>query len=366
MRRRRSDRASLNLVGILTGYLLRTILSSTLLVLLVLLALGGLFEFIGQLDNVEGDFGIPEALLFAGLRLPQLAFEMLPIAALIGSLLGLGSLATSSELVVMRTAGVSMRRLIGMVAIAGFALLIVTALVGEFIGPPLDYFARTMRNEAILEQEEDFDSAAWVKDGPVILHLERVNAEFEFGGIYLYRFNEDHSLYSIARAENAGIDDADNWILENFRATRFMNGGVQVIESSRAVESFDINSELLGITLVKPISLSARGLLSYIGYLKKNGLTAERYETELWSRVSRTATVLVMPILALAFVFGSLRSAGHGTRLIIGVMIGLLYFLASEMLANSGQVFNLNPALVTWLPSIALAAITVFALSRVR
>lgn len=353
-------------MGILTGYILRTILKSTLLVLLVLLALAGLFEFIGQLDNVQGDFGIQDALLFAALRLPQLSFEMLPIAALIGSLLGLGGLATSSELVVMRTAGISVVQMMGMVAIAGVVLTVVTALVGEFIGPPLDYFARNMRNEAIFEQEGEFDNAAWIKNGPLILHLERINTDFELGGIYLYRFRDDHSLASIARAENAGIDDTDRWILENFRATRFVEDGVQVVETSLAVETFNIDSEVLAIALVKPISLSARGLLSYIRYLKGNGLSAERYEMELWSRISRTATVLVMPILALAFVFGSLRSAGHGTRLMIGVLIGLLYFLASEMLANSGQVFNLNPAIVTWLPSFALVLATIFALTRVR
>ena len=75
---------------------------------------------------------------------------------------------------------------------------------------------------------------------------------------------------------------------------------------------------------------------------------------------------MVMPVLALAFVFGSLRSAGSGGRLMIGVLIGLAYFLASEMLANSGQVFDLNPAIVTWLPSLALVMVTVFALSRVK
>ena len=119
--------------------------------------------------------------------------------------------------------------------------------------------------------------------------------------------------------------------------------------SSVAVESFDVSADLLGITLVKPISLSGRGLLSYIEYLRRNDLSAERYETEFWSRVSKTATVVIMLVLALAFVFGSMRSAGSGTRLLIGVLIGLAYLLASEMIANSGQVFNLNPAIVTWL-----------------
>ena len=354
-------------MSLLASYLMRAILSSTLLVMLVLLALAGLFEFIGQLDTTQGAYGVPEALLYALLRLPQLSFEMLPIASLIGSLLGLGSLANNSELVVMRTAGLSVGKLARMVAISGAVLMLFTALVGEYIGPPLDYFARTMRDEARYEQEDrDIGSAAWVKDGPVILHLERINTEFEFGALYLYRFNEDDTLQSIARAENSGIDNEDNWILENFRETRFEDDSVQVVESSVAVESFDVDAEMLGITLVKPVSLSARGLMSYIGYLKRNELDAQRYETELWSRVARTATVTIMPVLALAFVFGSLRSAGAGGRLLIGVLIGLAYFLASEMTANSGQVFNLNPAIVTWLPSAALLIVTLFALTRVR
>lgn len=354
-------------MSLLSGYLMRAILSSTVLVLVVLLALGGLFEFIGQLDIIEGRYGIPQGLLFAALRLPQLSFEMLPIAALIGSLLGLGALANNSELVVMRTAGISVARLSGMVAMSGTVLVAITALIGEFIGPPLDYFARTMRDEARFEQDSrDFGNATWVKDGPVILHLERINTEFEFGALYMFRFNADNSLESIARAENSGIDDSDKWILENFKETRFVDDSIQVVESSVAVESFDLDSEMLGITLVKPVSLSARGLISYISYLRRNELNSQRYETELWSRIARTATVVVMPVLALAFVFGSLRSAGSGGRLMLGVMLGLAYFLASEMTANSGQVFNLNPAFVTWLPSIALVMVTLFALSRVR
>jgi len=209
-------------------------------------------------------------------------------------------------------------------------------------------------------------SAACVKDGPVMFHLERVNSEYEFGGIYLFRFNDDNTLRSIGRAENAIIDESDKWRLEDFRETRFLENGVQVVESSLAVESFNVDGELLGVTLVKPISLSGRGLLSYIRYLNKNNLSADRYETELWSRVSSTVTVIIMPVLALAFVFGSLRSAGSGGRLMIGVLIGLGYFLASEMTANSGVVFGFDPAILTWLPSIALSLITVFALSRVR
>ena len=59
-----------------------------------------------------------------------------------------------------------------------------------------------MRDESRFSQtERSKGNPAWVKDGPVILHLEQVNTEFEFGGVYLFRFNPDNSLRSIARAD---------------------------------------------------------------------------------------------------------------------------------------------------------------------
>ncbi len=353
--------------SILTQYLMRAILTTTALVLLVLLALAGLFEFIAELDDTQGDYQTPQVVLYSLLRLPQLAFEMLPIAALIGSLLALGALASNSEIIVMRSAGLSVMRLASMVGVAGLTMLILTGLLGEFIGPPLDYFARNMRQDARSEQSEDrLGQEAWVRDGPVFLHFERVSSDYDFGSIYLYRFDEFNELISIASAENSGIDDDDNWVLQNFRETRFEDDGVQIVESSRAVQSFDIDAEVLGISLVKPQSLSGRGLMSYINYLKRNNLDANRYETELWYRISRTVAVTIMPLLALAFVFGSLRTGGAGARLMIGVVIGLGYYLASEMLANSGQVYSLNPAVVAWLPSGVLLIVTIFALKRVR
>ena len=353
-------------MSMLSQYLMRAILLSTALVLVVLLAIAGLFEFIAELDDVRGDYQTPQAILYTLLRLPNLAFEMLPVAALIGSLLGLGALASGSEIIVMRSSGLSVGRLSRMVALSGFVLLVLTALLGEFIGPPLDFYARDMRMAARYQTGEDLGNSAWVKDGPVFLHLQKVSSEFEFGSIYVFRFNDNNELASIARAEKSGIDEQDNWVLENLRETRFSDDGVQVTESTMAVESFEVNSELLGSSLAKPLSLSARGLLVYIDYLKRNNLDASQYESEIWYRVSRTLTVFVMPILSLAFVFGSLRSGGTGSRLVIGIVVGLAYYLASETLANSGQVFNLNPAIVAWLPFGILCLITFGALSRVR
>lgn len=354
-------------MSILTKYLVKSILKSTFLVLALLLSITALYEFISQLGNLEGEYGVLQAFLFALLRLPQLSFEMLPIATLIGSLLCLGLLSTSSELIVMQTAGVSTRKISRMVGLSGVFIVLFSILMGEFIGPSLDYYARNMRDEARYDsQGADFGSSVWVKDDLTILHLERVNTEYDFGNLYLFRFNEDNSLKSIAVAENSGIDRNEEWVLNNFRETRFEENRV-ITSSSRTInESFELNSDLLGVTLVKPISLSIRELIGYVRYLKKNDLFSSRYEIELWSRISSVLTIILMPILALAFVFGSLREVGAGARLTIGLVIGLVYFLVSELIFNYGQVYSMNPILTAWTPPFLLGIYTLFKLNYSR
>jgi lipopolysaccharide export system permease protein len=73
-----------------------------------------------------------------------------------------------------------------------------------------------------------------------------------------------------------------------------------------------------------------------------------------------------MTILALPFVFGGLRSAGTGARFLVGLVIGLSYYVIGEVLASGGEVYNLDPLVVAWAPSGLLLAVTTVALLRAR
>ena len=165
---------------------------------------------------------------------------------------------------------------------------------------------------------------------------------------------------------NGGLDAQDRWVLDNFVETQFDETGASTQAAELSVQRYNINAELLGVSVVRPGSMSLQGLLTYMRYLYANELDASVYETEFWSRFSAFAAIVIMPILAIGFVFGSLRSAGTGARMMVGVMIGLAWFLASRLLANTGQVFELNAVLTAWLPSLVLAIVTALALSRVR
>ena len=93
---------------VLRGYLTRQIVGSILLVLAALLMLFGFFDLIYELKDVGGaTYRLVPALTFVVLSMPGHLYELLPVAALIGTLFALAQLVIHSEYAVMRTAGVS-------------------------------------------------------------------------------------------------------------------------------------------------------------------------------------------------------------------------------------------------------------------
>jgi lipopolysaccharide export system permease protein len=346
----------------------RAIMSMTGLVLGVLLGLFVFIEFVGELDDVgTGDYNILQALLFAVLKLPNMANIMLPMAVLMGALLGLGSLANHSELVAIRAAGVSTRRLAGAVMATGLVLTLVALVLGEYVGPPLDRYARQMRTAAKHSQTGvSTGQSVWVRDGNTILNISQLTDDFRFGGVFVFKMSPDGDLASIGRADSAGVNDENEWVLNNFAESIFVKDGVVTRRSRRSLQKNNLSADLVGLAVVRPSSLSGLNLYRYIRYLERNGLDAQRYAVAFWNRIASAVAVTPMCILALPFVFGRMRSAGTGARMVVGLIIGLAYFLGSRSLADGGLVFDLNPALVAWLPTIALVGVTALAVQRVR
>ena len=112
--------------------------------------------------------------------------------------------------------------------------------------------------------------------------------------------------------------------------------------------------------------LDRAGLTRYIDYLQENNLDATQHLIAYWARMADIVSVLLMSMLALPFVFGGLRSAGTGARLLVGLLVGLGYYVTAQAFANSGQVFDLDPRVVAWLPSVVLLLITTGAFLRIR
>jgi lipopolysaccharide export system permease protein len=351
---------------VLARYIAFDVLRGVAMTVGVLLAVASFVELVGQLDDVgTNDYCFAEALSYVALRLPRTIFEILPPAALIGSLLSLGNLAVHRELVVMRASGVSNVQLLGAVSAAGIALLVVMLLLGESLAPSLGAYAREMRTSALNEDLVEAGESAWLRNRDQIWNLRRQEGD-DVGGLYLFELADGWQLGRIARADSAELGGEGEWLLMNYAETRFVEDGVEVRREAVARREYDLSPDLLGFSTVREDLLDTPALQRYIRYLEANELDTTRYQVAYWSRMANIASVLLMTVLALPFVFGGLRSAGKGARLLAGLVIGLSYYVGTQLLTNSGEVFNLDPRIVAWAPTAVLLLVTVVAFTRMR
>jgi len=355
-------------VPILGNYLVRTVLGYTALVMVVLLALGALFLFIGQQDDIgTGTYSASQAMLFVALNLPSYLFQLLPVGALIGALLGLGNLARGSELVVMRASGVTTGQFCRWLGVAGLLLAVAMIGLGEFVAPPLEKYARQLK---VFSKFSEFSFAGnrgtWVRDGDTIISVDQQSASSRYGGVQVFTFGAGRQLLSVGRAEAASVGEDNAWQLEGYAETRFAGGGTEADESPTHAVRSTLSPDFLGLAVVEPEMMGLRDLRAYIEHLERNELDSGAFETAFWARIARFVALVLVVILALPFALGPTRSSGQGARAVIGIMIGAAFVLISQTLENSGQLFDLPPWVVGWTPTALLAVLTFGLLLKTR
>jgi lipopolysaccharide export system permease protein len=354
-------------VNTLDRYLYRTVLLFTFMTMAVLLALGTLILFISQQGDIgTGSYSAGDAFLFTLLNLPQTAFELLPIGALIGALMGLGNLAAGSELVVTRASGISVWRLAWPVGLAGLTLAVIMFGIGEYAAPHMSQLAKREKTIAKLADVSFAGtSSAWLKDGNRILRVQTGEVDRAFGGVSVFELDGPTRLRSIQRAARI-VADPGRFSLHNVATSRFEKDKVEGDTVPELTLRSTVNPEFLGLAATDPQMLTLHGLASYIDHLRRNNLETTSYEIGYWSRIARLFAVIVVTLLALPFVFGPLRTTGAGTRTVFGALLGVVFFLITRTVENGGQLFNLNPALVGWLPTAVVGVCTLIAISRTR
>ena len=355
-------------MSILDRYVVRAILGSVLLVLLVVLVLGGLFVFISQQGDIGiGHYTIGAALWFTLLNLPQQAYALLPVTALLGSLIGLGTLARGSEITVIRATGVSVARLCASALIAAGILIGCEAVVGEFVAPQLQQVAN---QERAFSQYHTISfgggTGAWVRDGDLILNVARQSSSRQFSGMQVFELSPQHQLLAIGRATRATAAGHDRWVLDDYTASRFDGDRVTVRAPARRVLHSDVSAGFLGFAVQDPQQMTLRSLWQLIGYLQANSVDAGQYLFAFWSRIARTVAVAFSVLLAVPFILGSMRSTGAGTRTLLGLAIGIAFFLLQRLIESGTIVFHLNPIILAWLPTVLLATVTLLLLARAR
>jgi len=352
---------------IIDRYIVRAVLAATGLVMAVLLVLAVLIIFIGEQGDVgQGHYTAFSALWYSLLSMPQAAWELLPIGALLGSLLGLGQLARNSELIVLRASGVSVARIAGSALIAGLILLAVEVVLGELLATQLEQTANAQKALDRFSNLSFGSSGAWVRDGNTILNVEHLTGRGRFGGMLLFQLSPDHRLVSIGHAEHASPVSKGHWVLDGYTESRFKDNGVQAGSAGERMLVSHLTASFLSFATAPLRNLTVRALWTLIEYDRANALDPGQYLFAFWSRIARTLAIAFAVLLGVPFVLGALRTAAAGSRMMVGLVLGIVLFLLQRLIESGTVVFNLNPIVLAWIPTALLAAVTLVLLARAR
>lgn len=353
---------------ILDNYIAKILLRHIMVTIVVLLGLFTFVTFIDQLGDLDrGSYGIVQVMQFVLLRIPKTLYEMFPMAALIGSILGLSVLARDSELIVMRAAGVSITRIIGSVVKVGLALALVAMLMGEVVSPYTETRAVEVRNEALqgnVAQREEF--GVWLRDDNTYVNIGEVLPNLNLLRVKIFEFDGDNFLRFLSAAEQGEYQQENQrWILKGLKRTMINDESSAADEVTAAYWSTVVNPEILRVFMIQPDQLSIWQLTRYINHLKNNKQETNNYELAYWSKLVTPLATIVMLILAVPFVFRDARSGGMERSLFSGIMIGLGFFILNEAFSYFVTLFSIPPALGAILPTALVCLLSFFMIRRI-
>ena len=332
-------------------------LTVILAILLVLVAITGLqifITFITQLGEIgTGNYNLWQAILYVPLTLPINVYNLFPMIALLGCLLGLGHLASHRELIVMRASGVSLLQITWSVLRAAVLLMIVMVVIGEVLGPPAMHLAQIHKKIAksggqALKTPHGF----WMRNHHTFIRIENVLPGKQLQGITQYQFNPQNRLISISFAKSASYQNK-NWLLSNMVKTSFDPNNLissQII--NQKVWHVKLNAQLFNMMQIDPDEMFLPKLYKLIQYRNSHGLRIQSDELVFWQRIFQPFSALIMIFLSIPFIFGPLRSVTMGLRIVIGVLTGFSFYLINQFFGPFSLVYQLPPILGASLPSV--------------
>ena len=357
------------MMNTLDRYIGKSILGSIFATLLTLVGLSAIIKFVEQFRSVgKGTYDIWQAVAFTGLTIPKDIETFFPMAALLGALMALGNLASRSELVVMQAAGFS-RFKIGMAVMkTALPLVLLTMVIGEWGIPQTEQFARDMRARALSGGSMlSMKNGVWAKDGNNFVFVRRVTDDAKLNDIYIYTFDQHRKLTELKHANQASYsEDESKWTLRQVNHSMISKDEIKT--SNRLSEKWETNltPDKLGAVSLRPTSLSISGLYNYISFLRETGQDVSRFELTFWRKIFQPVSVGVMMLLALSFIFGSLRSVTAGARIVTGICFGFLFYVVNEIFGQISVVYNMPAVFGALMPSLLFVVMIWWLLSRKR
>ncbi|MCH7329917.1 LPS export ABC transporter permease LptG [Acinetobacter modestus] len=333
---------------------------------LVLSFLQILFTYLGELGSLKPTYNAWQAFLYVIWGAPSYLYDILPVAALIGSVLGLGALASNSELIVMRSVGISLWRIVGWVMRSALLLIVLSFVLSEWVIPYTNEKAQSIKKQrsvAALGEVKGY----WSREGQRFIYIDYANSQGQLRNIQAIDFDQNYRLQSFVTAEKGQFLKDGQWTLEKSHQ-------VDLLAQGNAIKT-DHEQQALGLALqpkyvhmvtLDPDDLSPSQLISFMQYLSEYSQVPKTYELAFWKKITSPFALITLVLIACSFIFGPLRQQSMGFRLVIALFTGLGFFYLQDFLGYASLVYAPSPAWFVLLPVVLMFMMGSYLLYRAR
>ena len=336
-------------------YLAREVIAAVSFILLGFLGLFSFFDLLAEFRDLgRGEYHLRQVFTFVLLSAPTHAYELLPVAVLIGTLYVLAHLANNSEFTVMRGAGMSPGQAGWMLCRVGLLFAVLTFAIGEWVAPAAEEAAQQVRLRATSAAiGQNMSSGLWFRDERSFINVREAREAHRVSGVRIYEFDAGYQLQSITSAAQGEYRDQGAWQLRDVVRTRFTAEGPRTTRLPQSDWRTAVTPELLNVLIVVPERMSAWSLYRYTQHLAGNRQKTERYEIALWKKLFYPIAALVMMALALPFAYMQSRAGMVGLKVFLGIMLGIFFHMLNGLFSHIGLLQNWPPFAAAALPGAA-------------
>lgn len=332
----------------------------------VLSVLQVLFTYLGELGSLNENYGAWQAFIYVLWGAPRYLYEILPISALIGAVLGLGTLASNSELVVMRSVGISLWRIVGWVIRSALILVVLSFVLSEWVIPYTNEQAKSVkdhRSASALGEVRGY----WTREGQRFIYIDYANAKGQLNYIQLVDFNDDYQLKGVLVAEKGQFVKEGNWDLQTTSQMDILpQGNAALVKAEQLPLALALQPKYVHMVTLDPEELSPSQLVSFMSYMHEYSQVPKTYQLAFWQKVASPFALIALVLIACSFIFGPLRQQSMGFRLVIALFIGLGFFYLQDFMGYASLVYSPSPAWFVFVPIVLMMLVGGYLLRRAR
>lgn len=353
----------------LDRYIAGKLLGGWILVWLIMSSIFGLLAFVDEIERITEQYTVVDALKFVLYTLPQRSLDLAPVTILLGSIVALAALNKNSEIIAMRTSGMSRRRFSAAVAMPAAALVIALYLVSEFVAAPL-YQQAELQKTLIRSRQPNLltGKGLWSNSERRFLNVRTLKNLQIPRNIYLYEFDKNGRLINFIYADSARLANSRRWDLQGVTQKALHDGTLSTKKlSSLEMGPFWSREELPSLPF-STAGMTPSNLYEYADHLKSTHQLADRIEQLFWQRIALPLTTGAMVLLAVPIGagIGNARSNTFGRNLATGAGVGIIFYLASQLIQGSAGGIHLPAAVIAFLPVTLVLTAAAILIKRMR